>query len=308
MTPTKEHLTYAAITPARDEARNLPRLATALSEQTVRPVRWVIVENGSTDETYGLARRLAAKHNWITVIQTVSGRRYDRTSPYMRAFHAGVEAIGSCGDVVVKLDADVSFEPRFFEGLLAEFEHDPRLGIASGALLQNHEGSWREAILLGSHVWGPARAYRRTCLEDVLPLDDGLAYAVIDETKARLGGFTTATIRQLRFRHHRVEGAGEGPRWRAWLEDGRAAHYIDYRPSYLIARCLYRMRADPTAAALLAGYFGAFVRAEPKYGDRAVREEVRREQRARNLGPLVRARLGRPASPLAGGPRRQVAQ
>jgi poly-beta-1,6-N-acetyl-D-glucosamine synthase len=289
-------LSYAAVTPARDEARNLPRLATSLAGQTVLPAAWVIVENGSSDGTAEIAQALAAEHAWITVLHSEAGDRYDRTSPYMRAFHAGVAALAGTGDLVVKLDADVSMDGDYFERLSAAFEQDPALGIASGTLLEERDGQWREWVLLNDHCWGPTRTYRRACLEVVLPLDDGIGYSVIDEAKAHLAGFSTRTLTSLPFRHHRPEGAGEGSMWRNWHSQGAAAHYLGYRFSYLVARCTYRLRHDRAALALPIGYVGAALRRRPRYGDTAVVSAVREQQRARHF---VRAVLGRARRPAA---------
>jgi glycosyltransferase involved in cell wall biosynthesis len=286
-------LGYAAVTPARDEEDNLRRLAASLLAQTVKPAAWVIVENGSSDATLAIAQRLAGEHAWIHVLQTSSSATYDRTSPPMRAGPAGVDALAGAGDVVVKLDADVSCEPDYFERMLRAFEEDPRLGIASGTLTEERDGEWREWILLGDHCWGPTRAYRRACLDAVLPLDDGIGYASIDETKARLAGFSTRTLTGLPFRHHRPEGAGEGSMWRNWRGQGAAAHYTGYRFSYLLARCAYRMRSDRAALALLVGYLDAAVRRRPRYGDRAVLDALREGQRARHFTAAVRSRIGR---------------
>ena len=184
-------LTYAAVTPARDEDENLARLGAAMVDQTLPPVRWVIVENGSTDGTLGVARALEAAHPFIRVIQTESSSNYQRTSAYMRAFHTGVEALHGLGDLVVKLDADVSIDPDYFQGVARAFADDPRLGIASGTMVEVRHGMWQEVTLLDDHCWGPTRAYRRSCLDLVLPLEDGYNYASVDETKAHLAGFTT---------------------------------------------------------------------------------------------------------------------
>ena len=284
-------LTCAAVTPVRDEEANLPRLAASLIAQTVKPVAWVIVENGSSDSTLSIARRLAAQHPWIQVLQTPPGNRYDRSSPLKRAFHAGVSALEGKGDVVAKLDADVSMDPDFVEGILEAFERDPRLGMASGTLFEERDGEWRESILLGDHCWGPTRCYRRDCLAAVLPLDDGGGFATIDETKAHLAGFRTRTLRHLPFRHHRVEGSGEGNEWRAWARDGAAAHYTGYRMSYLLARCVYRMRTEPAALALIFGYVNALARRRPRYHDRRVRAALRERQRIRHFGAVVRRQV-----------------
>jgi poly-beta-1,6-N-acetyl-D-glucosamine synthase len=286
-----DRLGYAAVTPARDEEENLARLADSLLAQTVRPVRWVIVENGSRDSTADLTRGLAAEHDWISLVQTQAGDGYDRTSPYMRAWHRGVEELHGAGDLVVKLDADVSMEPDYFEGVIAAFEHNPELGIASGTLFERRRGAWEEIVLLGDHVWGPTRTYRRACLDIVLPLDDGIGYASIDEAKAHLAGFRTATLRSLPFRHHRPEGAGEGSRWRSWSEQGVAAHYTGYRFSYLAARSLYRAVRDPASIGLLSGYLGAALRRAPQHDDDEVIAALRRSQRVRNLAGIVRSRL-----------------
>jgi glycosyltransferase involved in cell wall biosynthesis len=286
-------LTYAAVTPARDEEENLRRLAACMLAQRVQPCAWVIAENGSTDATAELAQRLAAAHPWITVISTPAADSYDRTSPYMRAFHAGVDALGGAGDVVVKLDADVSLGPDFFKGVLAAFASDPQLGIASGTLFELRGGQWRETILLGAHCWGPTRAYRRSCLDLVLPLDDGIGYASLDEMQAHLAGFRTRTLTHLPFRHHRPEGAGEGSRWRSWSSQGSAAHYTRYRPSYLLARSAYRMRRDPAALGLVTGYLASAMRRAPRHRDERVIEALRDQQRARRLATVVRGRIRR---------------
>jgi biofilm PGA synthesis N-glycosyltransferase PgaC len=282
--------TYAAVTPARDEEDNLRRLGRALAAQEARPVRWVIVENGSSDGTLGVARGLAAAHPWIEVRQTAPAAAYDRTSPYMRAFHAGVAALDGAGDLVVKLDADVSMAPDYFAGVLAAFAAEPRLGIASGTLLEERGGRWREIALLGDHCWGPTRTYRRACLERVLPLDDGIHYAVVDEARAHLGGWTTATLRHLPFRHHRPEGAGEGSAWRNWVAQGRAAHHMGYRGTYVLARCAYRLRDDVAALGLVAGWAAAMVERRPRCSDGAVVAAVRERQRVRHAVGLRRAR------------------
>lgn len=284
-------LTYAVVTPARNEEENLARLGEAMVNQTLAPVRWVIVENGSSDRTLDVARALEAAHPYIRVIQTAPAPAYERTSAYMRAFHAGVDALDELGDLVVKLDADVSLDPDYFEGLATAFFGQPELGIASGIMVEQRDGAWDEVPLLDDHCWGPTRTYRRACLAVVLPLEDGYNYASVDETKAHLAGFTTGTLRNLRFRHHRPEGTGEGSNWKNWRNQGLASHHMRYRPSYVLARLAFRIRIEPEALALLAGYVEGFIRQAPRYPDPHVVQTLRERQRARRLPAALRARL-----------------
>jgi len=285
-------LTYAAVTPARDEEGNLTRLADSLTAQAVKPAMWVIVENGSKDRTFSVATQLAAERPWVKVVQIEGSSSYQRTTAE-HAFHVGVQALDGAGDLVAKLDADVSFETNYFEGVIAAFAADPELGIASGTLREQADGKWREQVLLGNHCWGPTRTYRRACLDAVLPLDGGPCFTWVDETKARLAGFTTSTLRQLPFHHHRPQGADEGSMWAHWCSQGAGSHRLGYRPSYLLARCAFRALRQPAALGLIPGYLGAVLRSAPRYSDERVIAALRDQQRARRFLSAVRRDDGR---------------
>ena len=114
-------LTYSIITPARDEAENLRRLAPCLVAQTVRPAAWVIVDDGSTDGTRSLVTSLAREHPWIRVA-SAGGGTLERGGPIVRAFNAGLAELEPLPDIVVKLDADITLDPDHFERLLSGFE------------------------------------------------------------------------------------------------------------------------------------------------------------------------------------------
>ena len=161
--------------------------------------------------------------------------------------------------------------PDYFEGVLAAFEASPRLGIASGTAFEEFNGTWRELTLLGDHCHVSTRTYRRGCLEEVLPLDDGVGYSVIDEAKARLAGYEVRTLYDLPYRHHRREGTGEGSPWQNWYNQGRAAQYLSYRPSYLLARCLFRIPAEPVIG-MIFGYTRSVLGRGPRYEDHDVIE------------------------------------
>ena len=166
---------YAVITPARDEASSLPRLAQSLAGQTVLPTRWLIVDNGSTDGTLAIAEELAREHGWIEVLTMPGTDRPVRGGAVVRAFHFGLEALSEPTEIVVNLNADISFESDYFARLLGEFAADPELGMASGSCYEEVDGEWRQRHVTGTTVWGAARAYRRACLDDVLPLEERMA-------------------------------------------------------------------------------------------------------------------------------------
>lgn len=291
-------LTYALVTPARNEAANLPRLAACVLEQRALPAAWIIVDDDSSDRTPAAARNLLEGHTWARVVQSplsggaggslALGRHTGRD---VVAFTHGVSELGSLPDVVVKLDADVSFGADYFERLVAALARDSSLGIASGSCYELTSGNWEQTHVTGDHVRGATRAYRRECLLAVLPLEEHIGWDGIDEIKAHLAGWRTATLTEIPFYHHRKVGERDGARRRGWAVQGRAAHYMGYRFSYLVARAVYQAQREPSALAMLPAYLGATARREPRCGDAAVRTYVRDVQRIRAL-PL-RAREAR---------------
>ena len=158
---------YAIVTPVRNETENLRRLAESLSAQTLRPRTWMIVDTGSDDGTSALIAELMREHDWIATCTSTTGESPTRARAIVHGFNVGVIELGVLPEVVVKLDADISIEPDYFERLVTAFAADDQLGIASGTCYERDEGEWTQRHVTGDHVWGATRAYRRLCLEDV---------------------------------------------------------------------------------------------------------------------------------------------
>jgi glycosyltransferase involved in cell wall biosynthesis len=299
-------LSYAVITPARDEKENLRRLAPCLVAQTRPPQAWIIVDNGSRDGTADYVRDLGVGHRWIRLCASEPFEGLVRGAPIVRAFHRGLEQLDGAPDVVVKLDADVSMESDYFARLLEEFDLDPELGIASGG---GHErdpnGVWRLRPVGPDQAWGASRAYRWMCLQQVLPLEEAMGWDGIDQIKASAHGWRTGTITSIPFKHHRFEGERDGAPSVGWAAQGRASHFMGYRLSYLILRALHHGRRDRAAFALIRGYLGAALERAPKCADVDLRMRVRKQQRLREVLPRLR-RLrasGGPARSVVGGGR-----
>jgi glycosyltransferase involved in cell wall biosynthesis len=286
-------LTYSIITPARDEADRLTALADALGRQSVRPLRWVIVEGGSSDATVEVAETILARHDWaqLVVLPAIAPRK--RGAPIVRALHVGLDSLEIEPDVVVNVDADITMDPDYFERLLEAFANDPSLGIASGSAWELEDGVWRQRFVTGGTVWGASRAYRWACLQDVLPLEERHGWDGIDQLKARSRGWQTRTLTNLPFRHHRAEGCRDGSRWAHWLANGDTAYFMGYRPWYLLARTMHRLRSEPAAIALLLGYAAAALRRSPRLEDPQARAVLRADQSLRQFLHRRREALGR---------------
>jgi glycosyltransferase involved in cell wall biosynthesis len=274
---------YALITPARNERENLERLAAAVQGQTLRPAYWLVVDDGSTDSTREYVSALAEDDPAIVVLdsppaggQLTDGRRLGRD---LLAFQHGVRSLPGPVDVVIKLDADLSFEPDYFDRLIAEFERDPELGMAGGACHELQDGEWVRRRVVPTAVWGASRAYRWECLDSVMGLAPCVGWDGIDEIKTQLAGYRTATILDLPFLHHRPEGTREAARYRAHILSGTAAWYMGYRPSYLVLRSLYRARSDRAALGLIWGYARSAAARAPRCPEPGVIGVLRERQR-----------------------------
>jgi biofilm PGA synthesis N-glycosyltransferase PgaC len=294
---TDAPLTYSVVTPVKNEQENLPRLADSICGQVIRPVEWVIVDTGSTDGTLKLADGIAERLPFVRILSVEGPDAPTRGGPIVRAFVAGIDALQTAPDVLVKIDADVSVEPDYFERLLNVFALDPRRGLASGLQLEPQAGSWRAVFGTRSYVAGPARAYRWACLQEVMPLEERRGWDEIDAIKAQMGGWRVGTVTDIPFRHHRPEGQRDAAASRRgrWSRQGGEAHYMGYRFSYLAARALWRTRQDPLALAMLAGFVRAVLKRQPQCPDPAVRAHMRREQSLRRLPLRLRESLGRAA-------------
>jgi poly-beta-1,6-N-acetyl-D-glucosamine synthase len=291
----RERLTYAVVTPARNEANNLPALAQCLADQALRPEQWLIVDNGSIDETVAIAEEIAERWDWVSVTFVAGEREPTRGGPVAKAFMHGIEALGVHTDIVVKVDADITFDPEYFDGLLSRFEADETLGIAGGTCYELDDGQWQPRHVTLGRVRGATRAYRRACLDDVLPLESRPGWDGIDELKAGANGWRTTSFDDLAFYHHREVGRRDSSLWKTRAEHGRSAYYVGYRFPYLLLRALFRSRGEPAALAMVWGYVDSALRRASRSDDSEARELLRSKQRLRELPSRAREARGHKA-------------
>jgi glycosyltransferase involved in cell wall biosynthesis len=279
-------LSYAVVTPARNERANLERLAGSMVAQEHVPAAWVIVDDGSDDGTAELAASLTAEHAWIRIEGTGGddgpvgqGRRRGRA---LDSFRAGVRRLsGELPDVIIKVDADTSFDPDYMLRLVERFALCPDLGIAGGACYEQEDGRWVRQKVIATHPRGASRAYRRECLDAVMTLESRMGWDGLDEVKARMRGYRSETVLDIGFRHHRATGGRESGRFGHFAAQGSAAWYMGYRPAYLALRVAYRVPKEPAAVGMLWGYARDAAARADRCPEPDVVRHLRDEQRLR---------------------------
>lgn len=276
---------FAVITPVRDEAENLPRLAESLCALDAPPSVWVVVDNGSVDGSRDLVRDLAREHAWIRLCESPPDPSARRGAASVRALHAGIASLTKPVDYVANLDADVSLPPDYFSRIIAAFEANPSLGIASGVCLERGDsGRWERRAVTGDTVWGAARLYRRACLDELLPLQERFASDSMAQLKANARGWQTQRFPDLVFWHHRPEGHRDDGRLDAWTMEGRSAHYMGYRVWYLLLRTAHHVsRGEVAAVGILWGFSRSALAGEPRVADPDVRAALKRQQDPRKI-------------------------
>ncbi|MHC1764106.1 MAG: glycosyltransferase family 2 protein [Verrucomicrobiia bacterium] len=279
--------TYVVVSPTRDEENHLPKTIASLAGQTVKPKWWVIVDDGSKDQTGAIADDAAAQHPWIRVIHRQDRGFRQAGGGVIDAFYAGLAAVDAPWDFLVKLDADLSFGPHYFEKCLRHFMHDPRLGIGGGTVCQGIDGQLQceSKIDPTFHVRGATKIYRRECWDQIEPLIRCPGWDTVDEVKANMLGWRTMTFSELRVEHHRLTGQAYGA-WNDWVKGGRGNYIAGYHPLFMLVKCFKRLFYRPFVlggAGLFWGYANSWVRGLPRVND----EELIRYFRNQQLNRLM---------------------
>ena len=278
---------YVIITPVRDEEAYLPFTIESVVSQTIRPVEWVIVNDGSKDKTEDIIRDAARQYSWIRGVRR-NDRGYRKPGGgIIEAFYDGFHAC-SCTDweFMCKLDGDLSFERGYFEATFKKFAECPKLGIGGGMLYHVDDGVKRIETHPMFHVRGGAKIYRRECWDAIGGLWIGYGSDTVDDVKANMLGWTTQSFPDLQINHHRWTGEAYG-RWGGVAKNGRTDYVSGYHPLFLLAKALVRLPQQPYvlgSIALLYGYLKALIDRVPQVDDPQLIEYLRRQQIAKLIG------------------------
>src|ERR1700733_8859630 len=168
--------TYVLITPARNEAAFIAQTIRSVVAQTARPIKWVIVSDGSTDGTDEIVKTSAPAYPWIELIR-MPERQERHFAGKVHAFNAGYAAVkGISYQMIGSVDADVSFDEDYFSFLLQKLEEDPKRGIVGTAFIEDTDYTYDYRFVNIEHVTGTCQLFRRECFEEIggyEPVKDG---------------------------------------------------------------------------------------------------------------------------------------
>jgi biofilm PGA synthesis N-glycosyltransferase PgaC len=281
------------ISPVRDEKEFVSKVVDAMVSQTLQPVEWLIVDDGSTDGTLEIVEEAAKKYAWIHV-ENKANRGERLVGPgVVEAFYYGYERLYTKDyDFIGKMDGDITFGPKYFETLIGLFRKDKYLGAASGKPFLERKGKLIEERISDEMVAGQINFYRRQCFEDIGGFVrevhwDGIAYH-----RARMNGWRTLSMihPDLNFIHQRQMGSSYRGILTGRLRWGRGQYFMGTHCIYIFAIGLYRVVERPFVLGgifIVLGYFKSMIENIPRYDDLGFRHSLHAWQMSR-LG------LGRP--------------
>lgn len=288
---------YVLITPARNEEALIGATIEAVIAQTIRPRRWILVSDGSTDGTDRIVKGFASRHPWIELLRMPEHR--DRQfAAKANCFNAGYALLrGDDYQVIGNLDADITFPSDYFEFLLSKFVALPRLGVVGTPYVERHNQPGKHTYAHGlanlEHVSGACQVFRRECFEAVggyVPIKGG-AVDWVAVTTARMKGWQTRTFTEKVCFHHRTLGTGNNHPLIVPFHYGRKAYFVGGHPLWTLFRGIFEMRNRPWViggAMYQLGYLWAFLTRVPRVVTPELMQFHRGEQMARLKAAVVR--------------------
>lgn len=294
---------YVLITPARNEAAFIELTLKSVVEQTVRPLKWVIVSDGSTDGTDEIVTKYLADNPWIELLR-MPERRERHFAGKVHAFNAGYARVKHLPfEIVGSLDADLSFDSEYFLFLLAKLAENPELGLVGTPFQDGPNKTYDFRFVSIEHVSGACQLFRRQCFEDIggyKPVKGG-GIDHIAVLTARMKGWKTRTFTEKMSIHHRPMGTAERGTFKARFKTGSLDYALGGHPIWELFRTCYQMSRRPVligGLTLLAGYFWAFAtRAERPISPELVKFR-RSEQMLRLRNFLLRKNSSQKSTPV----------
>jgi poly-beta-1,6-N-acetyl-D-glucosamine synthase len=260
---------FVIVSPARNEAQFIELTLQSVVAQKMRPMRWVIVSDGSTDGTDEIVQRYAFDHPWIRLVRTPERQKRDFAGK-VHAFNAGYAEMQDLDfDVIVSLDADTSFDPEYFSFLLEKLEADSALGLV-GTPFQELTGQVYDYRFVSiEHVSGACQVFRRECFEAIggyTPIRGG-GIDLVAVVSARMKGWRTRTYLEKVCIHHRPMNSAMNRGLKLKFKWGQSDYRLGGHPVWQLFRCTFQMRKPPYVVGgftTLAGYCFAMMQRHPR--------------------------------------------
>jgi biofilm PGA synthesis N-glycosyltransferase PgaC len=276
---------YVLISPCRDEADFMRETLESVATQSVLPVKWVIVDDGSTDASLEILQDYAARYDWIEIVRR-ENRGHRAVGPgVIDAFYAGYRTIDPHAyRYLCKLDLDLRLPPRYFELLIEKMEADPSIATCSGKAYIYESGRLVAERHGDDTSLGMTKFYRVECFEKIGGFVREVMWDGIDCHRCRMFGWRACSWDEpdLRFIHLRPMGSSQQSVYVGRMRHGYGQYFMGTGPLYMLVSALSRMNQEPYIIGGLAMFWGwlrSALKRAPRYEDPEFRRFLRRYHR-----------------------------
>lgn len=275
---------YVIISPCRDEASYIRQTLDSVINQTIKPAKWVIVDDGSTDNTPSILAEYQRKHDWIEVVTRTNRGRRSVGPGVIEAFYAGYHRIEPNNyDYLCKLDLDLRLPPRYFEILMARMSADPRIATCSGKAYVEEGGQLVSERHGDDTSLGMTKFYRVSCFEAIGGFVPEVMWDGIDCHRCRMKGWIACSWDEpeLRFIHLRPMGSSQQTIYTGRMRHGSGQYFMGTGLIFMLTSVVSRMNQKPYvlgSLAMLWGWVRSALTRQPRYDDAEFRRFLRRYQ------------------------------
>jgi glycosyltransferase involved in cell wall biosynthesis len=277
---------YLLVSPCRDEAQYMRRTLESVAAQSVQPALWIVVDDGSSDNTPRILEEFTQRLPYLRVVRTRDRGRRQVGPGVIEAFYAGLDTVQlEDYDYLCKLDMDLDLPVRYFELLMQRMQSNPRIGTTSGKPWFTHPRSGvMVAEVCGDEMSvGMTKFYRVACFNEIGGFVRQVMWDGIDCHRARMLGWIAESldVEPLHFIHLRPQGGSQHGIWTGRIRAGFGQYFMGTSPLYYLAVALYRLPAHPPltgSIAMLWGYFSSWLMGAPRYDDAEFRRFLRSYQ------------------------------
>lgn len=288
---------YILITPAYNEENYIENTIRSVITQSVLPIEWVIVSDGSTDKTNEIVMDYSIKHSFVKLY------RHTNDDPEKTRLGRIARRVVSCinkGFEIIErkdyqffgcLDADVSFNESYYESLMKKFDKNSRLGLGGGFIYNvSPEKKW-PYFTKSNLVGGPVQFFRRECWEDIGGYIPGGHQDYFAVASCRMKGWKVQSFPDLEVYHHKHASAAGRSQIKAKYHLGCMDYVCGDTFLFSFLRSISNVNKKPFligSILRILGYLSTALRNEPKQVTPELGMFLKKEQRMRMQNGLLK--------------------
>ncbi|OIQ99990.1 poly-beta-1,6-N-acetyl-D-glucosamine synthase [mine drainage metagenome] len=275
---------YVLISPCRNEADFMRKTLDTVIAQSIRPAKWVIVDDGSTDETPKILAEYAKQYDWIEIVTRADRGRRAVGPGVIEAFYAGYETITpSDYNYLCKLDLDLCLPQRYFEILIQRMEENSRIATCSGKAYIKENGHLVNERHGDETSLGMTKFYRISCFQEIGGFVREVMWDGIDCHCCRMKGWIACSWDDvdLRFVHLRPMGSSQQSIFSGRMRHGYGQYFMGTGLLFILASAIFRINEKPYVVgsiAILWGWIISAIQRKPRYDNQEFRRFIRAYQ------------------------------